>query len=158
MCSSDLKQSIVEGGRRKRAKFESSVSKDLCSIPLHSMDCLPISCTGTAFVCPTADACGDFEFISFTCSQNRTPATRHTFHSSFTTCLLEPTISAVTTQLRQWLRAAWHVLNTGCSRPSHSRRDIISSKSTIDQFDTWQQLRDTSHTRPNSGQLYVRRR
>ena len=124
---------IVEGGRRKRAKFESSVSSCFClnSFPYPKGFSDLVIITGAAFVCSATNACCHFELFCLSSSTIRAPEGIPSFHESLTQPLLEPTATAISTKIRKWLWATWHIRCACSSWTSHSRGSSLSTSQTI---------------------------
>ena len=72
-------ENIVEGGRRKRAKFESSVSAGAKRSLCVAQNTDNITTTGIALICSTTDAGRNFEPFCFSCSTYRTAPTSPAF-------------------------------------------------------------------------------
>lgn len=91
---------IVEGGRRKRAKFESSVSSlqhtSLSLFNLHNTDILVV---GASIVRSTTDARSDFQFFCFSCSSHGTSAIVLPIRTPYTEPIFQSTASAISTKL-----------------------------------------------------------
>jgi hypothetical protein len=119
---------IVEGGRRKRAKFESSVSIPLTRTFIRTGANYHL--LGAAIVCSSTDAGSNFEFLRLSRTAHRAPAGCF-LPTSLTTSVLEPTTSTISSKLQQWLRPAWHIHYPCCSWSSHTGWSIISSKSVV---------------------------
>jgi hypothetical protein len=89
---------IVEGGRRKRAKFESSVSIAYSAEPSIDQLLTAIS-TGAASVRTTADAGCCFELLRLARSSPRAPASLLPLHDRIAQPLLQPTPSPISPDL-----------------------------------------------------------
>lgn len=93
---------IVEGGRRKRAKFESSVSHSY----LYAMDinCRELSNAsiflGTPSICATSDACSYLKLLSVACEAHRTPKGLIAIYTSRTACICPSTSVAIPPKLQ----------------------------------------------------------
>jgi hypothetical protein len=91
---------IVEGGRRKRAKFESSVSI-ACSAEPSIDQLLTAISTGAASVRTTADAGCCFELLRLARSSPRAPASLLPLHDRIAQPLLQPTPPPISPDLWQ---------------------------------------------------------
>lgn len=93
---------IVEGGRRKRAKFESSVSHSY--LYAMNIDCRALSNVfyflGTSSICATSDACSYLKLVSIACEAHRKPKGLIAIHTSRTACICPSTSVTITPKLQ----------------------------------------------------------
>lgn len=100
---------IVEGGRRKRAKFESSVR-----ILLPSPYCyysLMTSFPGTTPLCTSSGASGKFHIIHIASEALQRPGESFSFYQTSTTFIHLFSTSTISTKLWTWRVSAWDYHN-----------------------------------------------
>lgn len=126
---------IVEGGRRKRAKFESSVSAFEFAMPAPSITNYSI---GAAPIRAAADACSRFQLLCLARSSPREPEGLLPIHNLIAQSLLQPTPPTISSDIRQRPLAAWGLHNARRAWSPHSWWRFLPSERTGRQHTQWQ--------------------
>lgn len=109
-------ENIVEGGRRKRAKFESSVRCHICHSGILPNEAFANGfihlSKGAAFVCPATDAGRNVEPFRISCPPSRAPPRFLALCSPWTEPVYKPSTAPIPPEQWQWVRPPGRLRHT----------------------------------------------